>query len=135
MAEPSLGSLPWKQGRCLGRMALCSLSPAPWEPRATSQQALLRCRKGPSLSKVGIQQVWAGQLCRGWALSRWLGHPEQAGEHVPSTGPCLEARLMTLRTFRPASAGNWLRAGPLVGILPMLTHQSGGGRSEKLKKS
>lgn len=40
MAEPELGSLPWKQGDAWGWVASCALGLAPWEPKAASQWTL-----------------------------------------------------------------------------------------------
>lgn len=76
-------------------MALCPLCLALWEPKATSQWALLRCRKRPLLRKVGSNRSGQVYFADAGPSPGWLGHPERAGEHVQSTGPCLEARLMT----------------------------------------
>lgn len=70
----------------------------------------------------------------GWLSSGWDA-PERAGEHVWSTGPCPGGPANDPVHSGLHGPGNWLWAGPLAGILPMLTHQSRGGRSEKLKKS
>ena len=136
MAEPRLGSLPWKQGNAWGRMVPCPLGLAPWEPEATSQWALSRYRKGLLLRKVGSSR--SGQVCSAEAgpSPGWLGRPRAGRRARPSAGPCPGGPAND-----PAHSGlhgpeNWLRAGPLAGILPMLTHQSGRwGRSENLKKS
>lgn len=90
--------------------------------------------KGATAQESGIQQVWAGLLCRGWALSLVAGAPSTSRRARPEHWP-----LPGGPANDPVHSGlhgeNWLRAGPLAGILPMLTHHRGGGRSEKLQKS
>lgn len=117
MAEPGLGSLPWKQSDAWGRMAPRPLDLAPWEPEATSQWALPRSRKGLRLRKVGPNR--SGQVCSAEVgpSPGWLGHPPRS-EHVPRAGSCPGGLAND-----PAHSGlhgpeNWLRAGPLAGILP-----------------
>lgn len=96
MAEPGLGSLPWKQSDAWGQMAPCPLGLAPWEPEATSQWALPRSRKGLRLTKVGPNR--SGQVCSAEAgpSPGWLGHPPGVStSRVRAPAP--EAWLMTLR--------------------------------------
>ena len=92
--------------------------------------------EGAAADEGGTQQVRAGLLRRGRALS-WVAGAPPWSEHVPRAGSCPGGLAND-----PAHSGlhgpeNWLRAGPLAGILPT-AHTSEwkrGGRSEKLKKS